>query len=93
MKEIGYAKSLMDYIFRWLAIKFLPREEMAVADQSGAGEGGHELAPSAALVPQVDLALAGRNGDGPACQQCGAIMVRNGSCYRCLNCGSTSGCS
>ena len=45
MKEIGYAKSLMDYIFRWLAIKFLPGEEMAVADMSGAGEGGHELAP------------------------------------------------
>ena len=57
MKEIGYAKSLMDYIFRWLAIKFLPKEEMAVADQSGAGEDGHELAPSAALTPQVNLAL------------------------------------
>ena len=93
VKEIGYAKSLMDYIFRWLAIKFLPGEEMAVADMSGAGEGGHELAPSVVLVPQVDLALTGRNGDGPACRECGAIMVRNGSCYRCLNCGSTSGCS
>ena len=86
-------KSLMDYIFRWLALKFLPKEEMSVADQSGAGEDGHELAPSAALAPQVNLALTGHNGDGPACQQCGAIMVRNGSCYRCLNCGSTSGCS
>ena len=93
VKEIGYAKSLMDYIFRWLAIKFLPGEEMPVVEMSGAGEGGHELTPSAALMPQVDLALTGRNGDGPACQQCGAIMVRNGSCYRCLNCGSTSGCS
>jgi ribonucleoside-diphosphate reductase alpha chain len=93
VKEIGYAKSLMDYIFRWLAIKFLPKEEMSVADQSGAGEDGHELAPSAALAPQVNLALTGHNGDGPACQQCGAIMVRNGLCYRCLNCGSTSGCS
>jgi ribonucleoside-diphosphate reductase alpha chain len=93
VKEIGYAKSLMDYIFRWLAIKFLPGEEMAVAEQSGAGEGGHELAPSAALMPQVDLAHVGRNGDGPACLECGAIMGRNGSCYRCLNCGSTSGCS
>ena len=93
VKEIGYAKSLMDYIFRWLAIKLLPKEEMSVADQSGAGEDGHELAPSAALALQVNLALTGHNGDGPACQQCGAIMVRNGSCYRCLNCGSTSGCS
>jgi ribonucleoside-diphosphate reductase alpha chain len=93
VKEIGYAKSLMDYIFRWLAIKFLPGEEMAVADMSGAGEGGNELAPSAGVMHQVELALTGRNGDGPACQQCGAIMVSNGSCYRCLNCGSTSGCS
>jgi ribonucleoside-diphosphate reductase alpha chain len=85
--------SLMDYIFRWLAIQFLPGEETAVADQSRAGENGNELAQSAALMPQVDLALTGRNGDGPACRECGAIMVRNGSCYRCLNCGSTSGCS
>ncbi len=93
MKEIGYAKSLMDYIFRWLALKFLSGEEMAVADMSGAGEGGHAVAPDAILVPPVDLALAGHNGDGPPCQQCGTIMVRNGTCYRCLNCGSTSGCS
>jgi ribonucleoside-diphosphate reductase alpha chain len=93
VKEIGYAKSLMDYIFRWLAIKFLPGQEMAVADQSAVEEIGHDLAPSAGLMPQVDLAEVGRNGDGPACRECGAIMVRNGSCYRCLNCGSTSGCS
>ncbi len=31
--------------------------------------------------------------DSPACSDCGSIMVRNGSCYKCLNCGSTSGCS
>ena len=32
-------------------------------------------------------------GDAPSCMDCGSIMVRNGSCYKCLNCGSTSGCS
>jgi ribonucleoside-diphosphate reductase alpha chain len=32
-------------------------------------------------------------GDAPSCGTCGAIMVRNGSCYRCMSCGSTSGCS
>jgi ribonucleoside-diphosphate reductase alpha chain len=32
-------------------------------------------------------------GDAPSCSTCGAIMVRNGSCYRCMSCGSTSGCS
>ena len=31
--------------------------------------------------------------DSPACTDCGSIMVRNGSCYKCINCGSTSGCS
>jgi len=31
--------------------------------------------------------------DAPSCMDCGSIMVRNGSCYKCLNCGSTSGCS
>ena len=31
--------------------------------------------------------------DAPGCSDCGSIMVRNGSCYKCLNCGSTSGCS
>jgi len=31
--------------------------------------------------------------DAPSCHECGAIMVRNGSCYKCVNCGSTSGCS
>src|SRR5205085_4233829 len=31
--------------------------------------------------------------DAPSCAECGSIMVRNGSCYKCLNCGSTSGCS
>jgi ribonucleoside-diphosphate reductase alpha chain len=32
-------------------------------------------------------------GDAPSCSVCGSIMVRNGSCYKCMNCGSTSGCS
>ena len=93
VKEIGYAKSLMDYIFRWIAIKFLPKEEVGLTDESLAPESGHELASHTVLSHQSGLAMAGRNGDGPACRECGAIMVRNGSCYRCLNCGSTSGCS
>jgi ribonucleoside-diphosphate reductase alpha chain len=33
------------------------------------------------------------SADSPSCADCGSIMVRNGSCYKCLNCGSTSGCS
>ena len=93
VKEIGYAKSLMDYMFRWLAIRYLPKHEQEAAEQSGVGEGRHEQASYSALTDQTGLDLGGHNGDGPACRECGAIMVRNGSCYRCLNCGNTSGCS
>jgi ribonucleoside-diphosphate reductase alpha chain len=88
-QQIGYAKSLMDYMFRWLAVKFLPTEAQPIESASIA-----DGAAMTALTPvQSGLAGVGQNGDAPACQNCGAIMVRNGACYRCMNCGSTSGCS
>jgi len=88
-QQIGYAKSLMDYMFRWLALKFLPTEAQPIESASIA-----DGAAMTSLSPvQPGLAGVGRNGDAPACQNCGAIMVRNGACYRCMNCGSTSGCS
>ena len=88
-QQIGYAKSLMDYIFRWLALKFLPTEAQPIESASIA-----DGAAMTSLTPvQSGLAGVGQNGDAPACQNCGAIMVRNGACYRCMNCGSTSGCS
>ena len=40
--------------------------------------------------PKVAFSVS---ADSPSCADCGSIMVRNGSCYKCLNCGSTSGCS
>ncbi len=88
-QEIGYAKSLMDYMFRWLAAKFLPTEVRPFESASITdGAGVTSLAPV-----RSGLAAIGQNGDAPACQTCGAIMVRNGACYHCMNCGSTSGCS
>ena len=88
-QQIGYAKSLMDYIFRWLALKFLPTEAQPIESASIA-----DGAAMTSLTPvQSGFAGVGQNGDAPACQNCGAIMVRNGTCYRCMNCGSTSGCS
>ena len=88
-QQIGYAKSLMDYMFRWLALKFLPTEAQPIESASIA-----DGAAMTSLTPvQSGLAGIGQNGDAPACQNCGAIMVRNGACYRCMNCGSTSGCS
>ncbi|MGA9671987.1 MAG: vitamin B12-dependent ribonucleotide reductase [Terracidiphilus sp.] len=160
-EQIGYAKSLMDYIFRWLNLRFLsgtqltlfaglaPQvsqlpaspslipetepEDDAVTSQhhlarlaeevakrlnqvSGhfAGQvAGGGIAPEAQAIHSTPAApthgpsLQDRGiyhaaeamremydmGDAPSCGTCGAIMVRNGSCYRCMSCGSTSGCS
>ena len=165
-EQIGYAKSLMDYIFRWLQLRFLsgtqlslfggmmpPAQQLAapeslisdtdldLSSEPAPGEGvagvsGAALtklvediarrlnavnASAVGPVPEVKLgADLPRNssaassmkstdrglyhasdamremydmGDAPSCGTCGAIMVRNGSCYRCMSCGSTSGCS
>jgi len=94
--EIPYAKSITDYIFRYLASKFLSAEHQeAVGIQTTEGSlkpmvgsvgtaAGKGPAPTHAFKSQTDA---------PACHYCGSIMTRNGSCYRCGNCGSTSGCS
>jgi ribonucleoside-diphosphate reductase alpha chain len=175
--EIPIAKSLVDYVFRYLASKFLSQDEKDAlglinrqqltlpeatavsgeasadnppagggpsaaaqpgtdaaprredgegADQAGeisasgqtdagdaAGESAGELAAEAGPGLLEGLKIVARNGeahrderlsagqptvifdtaDSPPCSECGSIMVRNGSCYKCLNCGSTSGCS
>src|SRR5262252_8674626 len=112
--EIGFAKSIMDYIFRWLQLRFLTgqqqmlfenlRPKLAAASGQLPENGEAGAAPSQprtenrelrsgsvhaadALSSIVDL------GDAPSCSFCGSIMTRNGSCYRCMSCGSTSGCS
>jgi ribonucleoside-diphosphate reductase alpha chain len=92
--EIPIAKSITDYIFRWLASRFL-----STADKRAVGVIVRELddanpkpaashGEGAGVKFTVDL-----GADAPSCHECGAIMVRNGSCYKCVNCGSTSGCS
>lgn len=86
VKEIGYAKSLMDYIFRWLALRFLP-----ASSPPPTGTRGINVAPAPAFLSEV--ALGQGESEAPACKECGAIVSRNGSCYRCLDCGWTSGCS
>jgi ribonucleoside-diphosphate reductase alpha chain len=111
--DIGYAKSIMDYIFRWLQLRFLTGQQQmlfesfkpklsAVSSQlSEMGDlDGSEPKPEArSLKPGGNIhaadALAGivDLGDAPTCSFCGSIMTRNGSCYRCHSCGSTSGCS
>jgi ribonucleoside-diphosphate reductase alpha chain len=113
--DIGYAKSIMDYIFRWLQLRFLSGQQQLLFDNlrprslqngtptlEGVGDANgstgsltpetRDLRPGSvhaadALANMIDL------GDAPSCSVCGSIMVRNGSCYKCMSCGSTSGCS
>ncbi|MBZ5580716.1 MAG: vitamin B12-dependent ribonucleotide reductase [Acidobacteriia bacterium] len=85
--QIPYAKSIMDYIFRWLGAKFLG-PEYAVTE---AGE-TTTLRPTEP-DPQQELPFTPSSSDAPLCAECGSIMTRNGSCYKCGNCGGTSGCS
>jgi ribonucleoside-diphosphate reductase alpha chain len=148
--EIPIAKSLVDYIFRWLASKFLTADLKERAGVVSREEPGPLAAPSgfkavAPLTPVAEAAaapmaaafqaLAGirtdapepaearpigfsagiggvagatapaplqaargtfafeNSSDAPSCHECGSLMVRSGACYKCLNCGSTSGCS
>jgi ribonucleoside-diphosphate reductase alpha chain len=86
-KQIPYAKSLLDYIFRWLGARFLG-PEYAVTE---VGE-SNKLRPTEP-DPQPNLPFAPVSDDAPLCSECGSIMTRNGSCYKCENCGGTSGCS
>lgn len=126
-KEIPIAKSAIDYVFRWLALKFLPAEELGrfvseevvrqhmeggnedqktkgdegeksltelsdpAQDSSSRPEGKVGFLPPSMEASEVNLVQS--QADAPACYNCGSIMVRNGACYKCLNCGATSGCS
>jgi ribonucleoside-diphosphate reductase alpha chain len=88
-QQIPYAKSIMDYIFRWLGAKFLGAE-YAAGETNEAGE-------TLTLRPTEDESQGKlpfvAASDAPTCSECGGIMTRNGSCYKCGNCGGTSGCS
>jgi ribonucleoside-diphosphate reductase alpha chain len=86
--QIPYAKSIMDYIFRWLGAKFLG-PEYAISE---AGE-TTMLKPTEPDPQQALPFTATVAADAPLCAECGSIMTRNGSCYKCGNCGGTSGCS
>ena len=106
--DIGFAKSIMDYIFRWLQLRFTgqqqllfenlrPKSSAQLSEEAASAPRRPETGtrePGAGSVHAAD-ALAGLIdlGDAPTCSFCGSIMTRNGSCYRCGSCGSTSGCS
>jgi ribonucleoside-diphosphate reductase alpha chain len=87
--QVPYAKSIMDYIFRWMALKYLGPNYV----ENEAGE-STKMRPTE-VAPQQKLQFSPAEGmdDAPACSECGGLMTRNGSCYKCENCGGTSGCS
>jgi ribonucleoside-diphosphate reductase alpha chain len=86
-QQIPYAKSIPDYIFRWLAAKFLGSDY--VTNEAGSAAVMRPTEPS----PQESLPFPAVASDAPMCAECGGMMTRNGSCYKCENCGGTSGCS
>jgi ribonucleoside-diphosphate reductase alpha chain len=108
--EIRFAKSIVDYIFRWLASKFLSPEAQFHAGVNGRDLDeirGAAVAPAAAPAAVADpppatpapaqgsasYSTIQNQEDAPPCSTCGAIMIRSGACYKCSNCGNTSGCA
>ena len=116
--DVRIAKSIVDYIFRWMASKFLSAEAQHAAGvnvaPATAEQGGEQLSFSDARPPvngsgEARVAVAGgqtakvpstatnfaiqNDQDAPPCATCGSIMIRNGACYKCVNCGATSGCA
>jgi ribonucleoside-diphosphate reductase alpha chain len=121
--EVRFAKSIVDYIFRWMATKFLSpeaqyragvnmREEPEIADEAPApaapvvsGFSRTEETLTSSVVSGFsrteekltkktsEFAAMKNQEDAPPCSTCGSIMIRSGSCYKCANCGTTSGCA
>jgi len=115
--DVRFAKSIVDYIFRWMAAKFLSHEAQyragvnvpetvttpeqltldvaaLVTEAAGAPlrSGGASAPPKTAPTGSKFAAMQNQS-DAPPCSTCGSIMVRSGSCYKCANCGTTSGCA
>ncbi|HWR00194.1 MAG TPA: vitamin B12-dependent ribonucleotide reductase, partial [Candidatus Methylomirabilis sp.] len=117
--NIRMAKSIVDYIFRWLGLKFLSAEDrtalginvieggatsiaepvlhavetLAAKEFMAANPQQSLLEPSAPSGLSALTATIDNQSDAPACDACGSMMIRNAACYKCLNCGGTSGCS
>jgi len=102
--DIPMAKSIMDYIFRWLASKFLDgaaQQDAGIIQRDGVEEPQHKKVVSIASYPPrggapvatISSVTSLYQQDAPPCPDCGAIMIRSGACYKCLNCGAVSGCS
>ena len=88
--RIGYAKSIMDYLFRWMELRFLSGKQLSLF-----GQGDGEISASGELAPGPadDSQFLSDIGDAQPCMACGGLMKPSGTCYTCVNCGQTNGCS
>jgi ribonucleoside-diphosphate reductase alpha chain len=112
-QEIPIATSIMDYLFRWLAIRF-PSDGPSIYERHPAAKAAQLDLPKIPLLSKDFIAVEAKGSmpaipvevvepardrawvqetDAPPCHECGTLMVRNGACHKCPNCGSTSGCS
>jgi ribonucleoside-diphosphate reductase alpha chain len=114
-QEIPIATSIMDYLFRWLAIRF-PSDGPSIYERHPAAKAAQLDLPKIPLLSKDFIAVEVKGStpaipvevvdqsrardrawvqetDAPPCHECGTLMVRNGACHKCPNCGSTSGCS
>ena len=100
------AKSVTDYVFRFLGNRYLSDENVETLET--ADDAAPQMIEASVDVEEPKGAVAGgsvaskhdgpestfvNQADAPGCMECGSIMLRNGACYKCPNCGSTSGCS
>jgi ribonucleoside-diphosphate reductase alpha chain len=103
--DIPMAKSIMDYIFRWLATKFLDgdaQQEIGIVkhEPEENSVSNKKVIPITTQAPRGGAPVTSISSvtslyqqDAPPCPDCGAIMIRSGACYKCMNCGAVSGCS
>src|SRR6267142_648204 len=103
--NIRFVSSVLDYIARWLGGRFISMDYLKLNGGAPAENSTVAAAPSAALPAMNNVSLdamqaalsasklTNAHEGAPTCSECGMLMVPNGACYKCENCGSTSGCS
>jgi len=99
--NIRFVSSVLDYIARWLGGRFISPDYLKLsggathAENSGPAVPAPAILPALSSLPAPSSTMKPTNAQegAPTCSECGMLMVPNGACYKCENCGSTSGCS
>jgi ribonucleoside-diphosphate reductase alpha chain len=95
--NIRFVSSVLDYIARWLGGRFISSDYLKLNGEQAATPAAAVSAEALRLSPPVTIPTSSKPRDAhegaPTCSECGMLMVPNGACYKCENCGSSSGCS